>query len=161
MCKWSRLSWMLPMLVAPVFLWGCDLFGGPSEGARFQGTVTSAVDGAPLEGAYVSLEVTEWVGLFDSRKWAWGNSSQTDANGRYSIERGDKWCDHRLTISVRLVAYQPLGATGARYSDGLGCSAEPQIIDFALQPQEPWPFAPADEESLHQRTASDEDGTRR
>ena len=103
--------------------------GPPEIRLSFDGSVTSAADGAPIQGATVDFV----TGLFGDRI---ESTTLTDASGRYALT-GSGSC----TLSA-FIMFAHLEAVAHRfYSDSyhetIACTTATQTIDFVLTPWDP------------------------
>jgi hypothetical protein len=103
--------------------------GPPEIRLSFEGSVTSAVDGAPIQGATVDFV----TGLLRDRI---ESTTQTDAAGRYTLT-GREGC-----ALSSFIMFAHLEAVSHRfYSDSyhgtIACTTATQTIDFVLTPWDP------------------------
>ena len=111
----------------------CDSATDPVElsAIRIRGTVTSTVDGEPIEGVGVVL-ASQFAGFFGSgtsTEWGW-----TDAEGKYAITKENVICSPE-TFEIGFTipdGYRLL--TDGEYLFVVQCVEDVQVFDFQFEP---------------------------
>ena len=119
----------------------CDSATNPVElsAIRIRGTVTSTVDGEPIEGVGVVL-ASEFAGFFGSgtsTEWGW-----TDAEGKYAITKENMIIGGPQTFFCTPETFEigftiPDGyrlLTDGEYLFVVQCVEDVQVFDFQFEP---------------------------